>query len=273
TRDVFDHTSQVLEISDATSGAGVIMVNTRIQGVLHGNSWGQPQIVNLSPDDRIKPGEPVVTSGGDSIFPRGLPVGAVEKITPDPEGTLVNVLLKPAANLQRLEEVLVITNAGDQMPGGMQQDLNDAQEKASEILAERLPSRADPNAPGQPSPTGTNPTGTQQASGTAQSPPKLDNGLPTPPPKPPLPVHADRYSSDSILPAEDMVPGKPAGTAASAPGADATPPAEPETERKKPAPKKPVVPATEPSTTKPQQSPPTTNPATPPTTSTPQGRI
>ncbi len=75
TRDVFDHTSQVLEISDATSGAGVIMVNTRIQGVLHGNSWGQPQIVNLSPDDRIKPGEPVVTSGGDSIFPRGLPVG------------------------------------------------------------------------------------------------------------------------------------------------------------------------------------------------------
>jgi rod shape-determining protein MreC len=287
TRDVFEHTSQVLEISDATSGAGVIMTNTRIQGVLHGNSWGQPQIVNLSPDDRIKAGEPVVTSGEDSIYPRGLPVGTVEKITPDPEGTLVNVLVKPAANLERLEEVLVITNAGDQMPTGMQQDVSDSQQRASEILAERLPSRADPNAPsgapGQPGTgqTGASQTGTEQAGGAAQSPAKLDNGLPTPPPKPPLPIRADRYSSASVAPAEDMVPGKVAGSAVTAPSPDDAAPTTAVPEKKKPvtpapgspaqkpAPKKPVVPATVPPASEPQQAPP---PATPPATTTPQGR-
>ena len=294
TRDVFEHTSQVLEISDETSGAGVIMVNTRIQGVLHGNSWGQPQIVNLSPDDRIKAGEPVVTSGGDSIYPRGLAVGTVEKVVPDPEGTLVNVLLKPAANLEKLEEVLVITNAGDQMPAGMQQDLSDAQQRASEILAERLPSRADPNA----APVVAGQTGTGQVSGSAQTPPKLDNALPTPPPKPPLPIHPDRYSSTSVAPADEMVPGTAAGSAA-APAGAGTPQPTPPAEKKKPAlpptgtepkavPKKPAAPAsepqqappeqtapeapkpkpTEPQPPAPQQTPPTT---TPPAT-TPQGR-
>jgi len=171
TRDVFGHTSQVLEISDPTSGAGVILEQTRIQGVLRGNSWGQPQIINVSPDDRIKAGEPVLTSGGDAIYPRGLPVGSVDRVAPDPDGTLVNVLIKPAANLDRLEEVLVITSTGSEDPAGMQQDMTDAQQRASEILAERLPSRTDPNAP----PTG--PNGQPQ---TAQAP--LDpNALPTPP--------------------------------------------------------------------------------------------
>lgn len=198
TRDVFEHTSQVLEISDATSGAGVLLEQTRIQGVLRGNSWGQPQIVNVSPDDRIKPGEPVVTSGGDSIYPRGLPVGTVQRVTPDPDGTLVNVLIKPAANLAKLEEVLVITSTGSQIPAAMQQDLSDAQQRASDILAERLPSRIDPNAPQPPG------NGQQQ---TAQAP-EGPNALPTPPPKPPPPLHPDRYSTSSMLPATDLVPGQ-----------------------------------------------------------------
>lgn len=197
TRDVFDHTSQVLEISDATSGAGVILQQTRIQGVLRGSNWGEPEIVNVSPDERIKAGEPVVTSGGDSIYPRGLAVGNVDRVVPDPDGTLVSVLVKPAANLSKLEEVLIITSTGTQMPAQMQDDVTEAQQKASDILAERLPSRTDPNAPAQPA-TGQNgaPAG------------GLDNALPTPPPKPPPPLHADHYSPSTVPPAEDLVPGQ-----------------------------------------------------------------
>jgi rod shape-determining protein MreC len=202
TRDVFEHTSQVLEISDATSGAGVIMSDTRIQGVLRGNTWGQPEIVNLSPDNRIKAGEPVVTSGGDSIYPRGLAVGTVDRVVPQPEGTLVNVLIKPAANLQRLEEVLIITSIGNQMPVAMQEDLSDAQQRASDILAERLPSREDPNAP-QTNAAGQNANGQPVPANTG-----ADTSLPTPPPQPPAAAHPDKYSPSSVPPAEDMVPGQ-----------------------------------------------------------------
>jgi rod shape-determining protein MreC len=201
TRDVFDHTSQVLEISDETSGAGVILQQTRIQGVLRGDSWGQPQIVNISPDDRIRQGERVVTSGGDSIYPRGLTVGTVDRVQPDADGTLINVLVKPAADLSRLEEVLVITSTGTQMPSQMQQDLSVAQQKASDILAERLPSRADPNAPVSPSPSGAAANGAAQAPVNPSAPPPL-------PPRPPQPLHADRYSPSATPPAADLVPGQ-----------------------------------------------------------------
>jgi rod shape-determining protein MreC len=194
-RDVFSNTSQVLEISDETSGAGVILVNTRIEGVLRGNTWGQPQIVDVSPDDRIRAGEPVVTSGGDGIYPRGLSVGTVDRVVPNAEGTLINVLIKPAANLSALEEVLVITSTGNQMPAPMQQDLSQAV-RTADILAARLPSA---NTPGTPAP---------QGNATTQ-PPSNANSLPPPPPQPPAPVHPDRYSAGGVPPASDLVPGQP----------------------------------------------------------------
>ena len=79
-RDVFPHTSQLLLINDSSSGAGVLLESTRIRGILRGTSSGEVQINNLTPDQRIKPGEHVVTSGGDQVFPRGLPVGTIESI-------------------------------------------------------------------------------------------------------------------------------------------------------------------------------------------------
>ncbi|MGA8109244.1 MAG: rod shape-determining protein MreC [Acidobacteriaceae bacterium] len=203
TRDVFGHTSQVLEISDQTSGAGVILEKTRIRGVLRGNSWGQPEIVNVSPDERIQHGEPVLTSGGDAIYPRGLAVGTVDRIVPDPDGTLVSVLIKPAANLARLDEVLVITSTGDQMPAQMQQDLSDAEQKASDILAERLPSRGDPNAPGN---------GQAPANGQGQTSGQTsDTGPPPLPAPPPQVLHSDHYSPGDVPPASDLVPGQRLG--------------------------------------------------------------
>jgi rod shape-determining protein MreC len=205
TREVFDHSSQVLEISDSTSGAGVILQTTRIRGVLRGSAWGQPQIVNVSPDDRIKAGEPVVTSGGDAIFPRGLAVGTVERSVPDPDGTLMDVLIRPAANLSRLEEVLVITNMGDQIPGQTQLDIAESeQQKASDILAERLPSREDANAPqGQQ---------TDELAGASA------DGDVARPIRPPAALRPDVFTPGYTPPAAGMTPGARLGRVLSGEG-------------------------------------------------------
>jgi rod shape-determining protein MreC len=110
-RDVFRHSSQVLAINDQTSGAGVILETTRVRGILRGNASGQLEVVGILADERIKPGEKVLTAGGDMIFPRGLPAGEVEKIVPDPDRDgFVDVRLKPAAHLDQLDEVLVIVS-------------------------------------------------------------------------------------------------------------------------------------------------------------------
>jgi rod shape-determining protein MreC len=214
TRDVFRNTSQVLEISDPTSGAGVILERTRIRGVLRGDTWGQPEIVNLSPDERIQPGEPVLTSGGDAIYPRGLAVGTVQRVIPQPEGTLVNVLIRPAANLAKLEEVLIISSTGEQMPSQMQQDLSDAEQRASDVLAEKLPSRVDPNAPAD-----------QQHDPSADDN-NADEGAARPV-TPPQPLHPDRYSPSDVPPAADLVPGQRTTSAAPVAQTTDTPPDRP----------------------------------------------
>jgi len=160
-RDVFPHSAQVLAINDQTSGAGVILETTRIRGILRGNAIGQPQIVGIVADQRIQPGEKVLTAGGDQIFPRGLPVGVVEKVVRDPDrDSFIDVIVKPAAHLDRLDEVLVVTATAPRFSPEEQQDLATSealkgpeaaaikeQKKASELMAEKLPGLTDPNAP------------------------------------------------------------------------------------------------------------------------------
>ncbi len=103
-------------------------------------------MINVSPDERIKAGERIITSGGDQIFPRGMPVGTVDQVMVDPDrDPLVDVTIHPAANLSRLEEVLVVTNVG---PTASSQEMKDlavseaegvaAQKRASDVLSERF---------------------------------------------------------------------------------------------------------------------------------------
>ena len=198
-REVFPHHSLLLEISDATSGAGVELVNTRLQGILRGNAYGQPEIVDVLPDERIHPGDAVITSGGDQIFPRGLPVGTVDRIVPDPgHSPLVNILIHPAAHLDRLNEVLIITDTASQMP---QQEVTDIanseldqmQQKAADILAERLPSAIDPEAPPEE-------LFTSVVNGFALE-------APLPALNPPAPAHPDQFTPGQTPPADEMTPG------------------------------------------------------------------
>ncbi|MDE3104265.1 MAG: rod shape-determining protein MreC [Acidobacteriota bacterium] len=219
-RDVSQHTAQVLLINDQTSGAGVLLASTHIRGILRGTTTGHIVINNLTADSRIHNGEQVLTSGGDQVYPRGLPVGTIESIAPDPDHQPYTLIqLRPAANLSQLEEVLVITGTSSDLPLAAQQDLAQgaataqaqqqaeataraaqlkAQEDAktaAEIVADRLPSlhdSTDPNAgPAQPilSPTGE------------------DLSVKVPRPSPTL--HPDRYTPGATPPAASLTPGQP----------------------------------------------------------------
>jgi rod shape-determining protein MreC len=74
----------------------------------------------------------VITSGGDRVYPKGFPVGFVMQVSPGSD-LFLNIRLKPAADLNRLEEVLVVTE-----PPPAQTD-TEAPVRAADILAQRLP--------------------------------------------------------------------------------------------------------------------------------------
>jgi rod shape-determining protein MreC len=111
---VFPHTAQVLLITDAASGVGCLLQNSRIQGILKGSSHNLCQLQYVMNEEQIPVGETLISSGLDQIYPKGLPVGTVVQTG---DGNIYKqIIVRPAATLNRLETVLVIPkiNAGQQ---------------------------------------------------------------------------------------------------------------------------------------------------------------
>jgi rod shape-determining protein MreC len=240
-REVYPRTAQVLAINDQTSGAGVIMESTRIRGILRGNAKGQPQIEDVIRDQRIKAGDKVLTAGGDEIFPRGLAVGVVDRVANDPERDgFVQVVVKPAAHLNQLDEVLIITSTEPRFPPDQQQDMAASealkgaeaeQQKTSEGMAEKLPGLIDPKLPPDQQPLN-------------------DTSNPNPVSRPPMAIHPDRFTpGNAVTPA--VSPNSQNGDSA------------PETAAPSAPKKKPVAP-------KPPDAGPSAHPTTAPQASTPQ---
>ncbi len=99
-------TSQVLLLTDKDSGVGAKLVGSGVQSPVGGA--GEPLLAMkyVANDDTVNVGDRVVTSGMDRIFPRDLPVGTVAQIKPG--NPFKQIRLKPAANLESLEEVIVL---------------------------------------------------------------------------------------------------------------------------------------------------------------------
>jgi rod shape-determining protein MreC len=154
-------------------------------------------INNLTPDSRIQPGEQVITSGGDGVFPRGLPVGSIEKIELDPKHQpFTTIMLHPAVNLSQLDEVLVVTSLSTPETESAQDLAADPAMHAADVSAEKLPSLHDDKTPAPADPENKD----------ATPPPDKSTDL-VPKPKPAL--HPDRYSPGAAPPAADLTPGAP----------------------------------------------------------------
>jgi rod shape-determining protein MreC len=138
---VFGSTAQVLLIDDQSSGVGGILEKSRLQGIVRGTPAGEVVLEHIMADNAVQPGEEVRTSGGDRIFPKGLPVGTVTKVGNGAD-LFLTIRVKPAANLSKLEEVLVVTKLVEQEPTQLQT----GPVRAADILAQRLPSVPDKSA-------------------------------------------------------------------------------------------------------------------------------
>ncbi|MGA9207407.1 MAG: rod shape-determining protein MreC [Terriglobales bacterium] len=211
---VYHASSQVLLINDPDSGVGAILESSRLQGILRGTAAGETMLRYVMSDEKVTAGDRVLTSGGDRIFPKGLPVGTVQQTNPGSD-LFLNIRVKPAADLSRLEEVLVVTRVVETAPQTAEPS---GPVRAADILAERLPS-----VPPKP-PAGS-------ATGAATKPTTAGASVTTP------------SNSAFASSAAGTQPSKPAAVQSQAAGLDAAPkpaaaaskPATPDTATTKPA--------------------------------------
>jgi rod shape-determining protein MreC len=180
------HVSQVLLIDDQTSGVGALLDKTRLQGILRGTPSGEIVLEKVMSDEAVPAGEQVLTSGGDSIFPKGLLIGRVTKVKPGSE-LFLNIHVRPAADLAKLEEVLVVTKIDERQI----QPEQTGSARAIDILAGRLPGvpskpeNAEPQASaGDAAPTAPAATKTASPKTTSATPTTTAGNNATKSPKP-----------------------------------------------------------------------------------------
>ncbi len=196
---VYSSSAQVLEINDPSSGVGAILEKSRLQGILQGTASGELLMRYVMSDEKVAPGEVVLTSGGDRIFPKGLPIGTVIQSSPGSD-LFLNIRVKPAANLSRVEEVLVVTRIVEKAPDVTEPE---GPQRAADILAQRLPTVP-------PKPAATDAKGTPGQSGAAQL-----TGTKPEKPAPPTVTGAKPASTTAAATPSAGAPGtaKPASTA------------------------------------------------------------
>jgi len=102
------HTAKVLLITDPNSGVDSLVQRTRARGIVSGSAESGTVMKYVRRSDDIQEGDRLVTSGLDSIFPKGLMVGTATKVRKQNLGLFQLVEVTPAVVSSRVEEVLIV---------------------------------------------------------------------------------------------------------------------------------------------------------------------
>jgi rod shape-determining protein MreC len=107
--DTSEHAARVLLIDDHNSALDGFDERSRARGIVAGVVDDGIIMKYVDRSEDLKPGDTIVTSGLDGIFPRGLLVGTVASVHREGPGLFLTVQVRPAVDFRGLEQVLIVT--------------------------------------------------------------------------------------------------------------------------------------------------------------------
>ena len=112
------HMASVRLISDQGIRVSAVVDNPeRPMGIVRWENDGL-RLGNVPVELPVSQNEAVITSGLGGIFPEGVLIGYVSEVVEDPHALFKEVTVRPAARLDRLEEVFVVRTSEDDTPVG-----------------------------------------------------------------------------------------------------------------------------------------------------------
>ena len=107
-------TSSIVEtIENRGFAVSAIDINTGIHGVV--KSYTNLTFDYVRHTDSIHVGDTILTSGMSEIFPKGIPIGVVQKVSPSEDLFFKDVYVTPATQINRLVSIYIIL--GEVKPG------------------------------------------------------------------------------------------------------------------------------------------------------------
>lgn len=116
--EVWENGSKLLLVSDPLFAAVASLPRTGDDGVVEGSGGPWLTMRYLSPDVEVTAGEQVVTSTRSGVFPPNLLIGRIERRTEERVQGYAAARVRPAANLNRLYQILLLTPAGGSKVSG-----------------------------------------------------------------------------------------------------------------------------------------------------------
>lgn len=105
--------AKVLSIIDSRSAVSTLVERTRDNGVMRGvvtsaSDVAECYVYYLPNVNSIIPGDTVITSGMDTIYPKGIPVGVVSEVSREADSTNQYVVVQPFVDFAHIEDVLIL---------------------------------------------------------------------------------------------------------------------------------------------------------------------
>jgi len=105
---VLNSYSHVLLLNDVNFSAAIRLQESRTEGIISGTGSKTCMLKYVSHEYEVKENEMALTSGLDSLFPSGIPVGAVTGISKKGAGLFQNIVVTPFQDSTKLEEVVIV---------------------------------------------------------------------------------------------------------------------------------------------------------------------
>jgi rod shape-determining protein MreC len=105
--------AKVMTIIDARSAVACLVQRTRDTGVMRGevtadSDSAECHMYYLRNVNNIEPGDVIVTSGTDALYPKGLAIGEVIAVSQETSSEGSYVIVSPYADFRHIEDVLVL---------------------------------------------------------------------------------------------------------------------------------------------------------------------
>ncbi|MDZ5456383.1 rod shape-determining protein MreC [Azohydromonas lata] len=108
--------AEVTLLSDKDAAIPVLNGRTQQRGAAFGGVNNALELRFMAANADVQPGDPILTSGLDGVYPPGLAVATVERIDRQAEGGFARVSLKTAAKMDDVHHLLVLEPISRQLP-------------------------------------------------------------------------------------------------------------------------------------------------------------
>ena len=107
------NSAKVLLLSDVNCYVDAVVKRTRTHGMVVGRGENMCTLAYMLKTEDVALGDIIISSGINTIYPRGIIIGTVTKINRDRSGFFQSIEVQPSVDFSKLQEVLIVLRGPD----------------------------------------------------------------------------------------------------------------------------------------------------------------